>query len=203
MATHSRTRSSMTLDEFLRWTRIDEKPYLEYYDGRIEVKVSPKALHSVLEGRITEGLNAVAKPSKLGEAFPELRCTFAGRSIVPDVVFLTDEHIQVDDRGRYVDEILIPPDIQVEARSPRQSIRKTKEKLEHAVANGCPLGWFLDPYRETIDVFRPGLPPERLPADGFLDAAPVLAGFRISVSEVFGWLIYRKPIPDEPGVEPR
>ena len=42
MATHPRTKSSMTLEAFLRWPRIDEKPYLEYHDGRIEVKVSPQ-----------------------------------------------------------------------------------------------------------------------------------------------------------------
>jgi Uma2 family endonuclease len=203
MSTHSRTRSDMTLEEFLRWPRIDEKPYLEYHDGRIEVKVSPKALHSVLEGEIFDALNRVAKQSGSGRAFPELRCTFAGRSIVPDVVFLLHEHIQVDARGRYVDEILIPPDIQVEIRSPRQSMKKTKEKLEHAVANGCPLGWYLDPYRETIDVFRPGIEPERLPADGFLDASPVLPGFRIAVSEVFGWLMYTRPTQEDPEAGPQ
>ena len=203
MATRPRTRPSMTLEEFLRWPRIDEKPYLEFHDGRIEVKVSPKTLHSVLEDEITHALNRIARPAKLGRAFPELRCTFAGRSIVPDVTFLLEEHIQVDARGRYVDEIPIPPDIQVEVRSPNQSIKKTKEKLLHAVANGCPLGWFLDPYHDTIDVFRPGLPPERLPADGLLDASPVLPGFRVPVAEVFGWLIHNQPNPDEPGADPR
>ena len=39
----------MTLEEFLRWSRIDEKPYLEYHDGRIEVKVSPQRKHSLIE----------------------------------------------------------------------------------------------------------------------------------------------------------
>ena len=203
MATRSQTRQGMTLEEFLRWPRIDERPYLEYFDGRIEVKVSPKALHSVLEGGIFDELNRIARPTRIGLAFPELRCTFAGRSIVPDVVFLLDEHIEVDARGRFVDEITRPPDIQVEIRSPKQSIKKTKEKLAHAVANGCPLGWFLDPYRETIDVFRPGRPPECLAADGFLDGNPVLPGFRVAVSDVFGWLIYTRPQPDEPGAGPR
>ena len=193
MATRSQDRPSMTLDEFLKWPRIDEKPYLEYHDGRIEVKMSPRALHCVLEYAICEEMNRVAKPVRIGRAFPELRCTFAGRSIVADVVFLLDEHIEVDARGRYEDESMIPPDIHVEVRSPNQLIKKNKEKLALSIANGCPLGWFLDPYRETIDVFRLGLPPERLPSDGFLDASPILPGFRVAVAEVFGWLIYRDP----------
>ena len=198
MATHPRIRSGLSLEEFLQWPRIDEKPYLEYLDGRIEAKVSPQTLHSVLQGRILDRLNRQALPDKIGQAFPELRCTFAGRSIVPDVVFLLDEHIHVDARGRYVNEILTHPDIHIEIRSPKQSPKKTKQKLEHSISQGCPLGWYLDTDRETIDVFRPGLPPERLPADGFLDASPVLPGFRIAVSEIFDWLIYRKPDADQP-----
>jgi Uma2 family endonuclease len=198
MATRSSSKTGMTLEEFLQWPRIDEKPYLEYYDGRIEPKMSPKTFHSVIQDAILDGLNRVARPSRIGQAFPELRCTFAGLSIVPDVVFLLDEHIEVDARGRYMNDILIPPDIHVEIRSPGQSIKKSKEKLAHSIANGCPLGWFLDPDRETIDVFRPGLTAERLPVDGFLDASPILPGFRVAVDEVFGWLIYRKP-----GADPR
>jgi Uma2 family endonuclease len=196
MATRSQARTGMTLEEFLNWPRIDEKPYLEYFDGRIEPKMSPKTFHSVLQDEILAGLNRVARPTRLGRAFPELRCTFAGRSIVPDVLFLVEERIQVDSRGYFLNEILIPPDIHVEIRSPRQSIKKSKEKLAHSVANGCPLGWFLDPERETIDVFRPGQPPERLPDDGFLDASPILPGFRVAVAEVFGWLIHRRPEAD-------
>ena len=202
MATHPRIRSGLSLEEFLKWPRIDEKPYLEYLDGRIEVKVSPQAIHSVIQSGIFDQLNRFALPSKLGQAFPELRCTFGGKSIVPDVVFLLDAHIRVDARGRFVNEVTTHPDIHVEIRSPEQSPKKTRQKLDHSIANGCPLGWFLDPDRETIDVFRPGLPPERLPADGFLDGGPVLPGFRIAVSEVFGWLIYKKPATDQPGADP-
>jgi Uma2 family endonuclease len=198
MATRSQARTSMTLEEFLKWPRIDERPYLEFIDDRIEVKVSPQTLHSVLQDEILEGLNRVARPSRIGRAFPELRCTFAGLSIVPDVVFLLEKHIQVDAYGRYANDIQIPPDIHVEVRSRRQSIKKSQEKLAHSVANDCPLGWFLDPERETIDVFRPGQPPERRPNDGFLDANPILPGFRVAVAEVFGWLIHRKP-----GADPR
>jgi Uma2 family endonuclease len=196
MATRSQARTGMTLEEFLKWPRIDEKPYLEYFDDRIEAKMSPKTLHSVLQGEIFAELNRIARPTRIGRAFTELRCTFAGRSIVPDVVFLLDEHIEVDAQGLFVNEIMIPPDIHVEIRSPRQSIKKSKEKIQHSVDHGCPLGWFLDPDRQTIDVFRPRVPPERLPDDGFLDASPILPGFRVAVAEVFGWLIYRRPEAD-------
>ena len=53
------------------------------------------------------------------------------------------------------------------------------------------LGWLIDPERETIDVFRPGRPVERMAPDGVLDGEPVLPGFRLGVAEVFGWLELR------------
>jgi Uma2 family endonuclease len=203
MATHSRTRSSMTLEEFLKWPRIDEKPYLEYYEGRIEVKVSPQRKHSIIEMRLLDALSRFAEPSRLGLAFPELRCTFSGRSIVPDVVFQLDANIDCDASGEFVNEVFRPPDIHIEIRSPDQSVKKTREKLAHSVANGCPLGWYIDPERRTIDIYRPGIAPERLPAEGFLDGTPVLPGFRVPAAEIFGWLKYRTQGPADPGADPR
>jgi Uma2 family endonuclease len=183
----------MSLAEFLEWDRIDEKPYLEYLEGRIEVKVSPRALHSLIELRMLEALNRVAEPERRGVAFPELRCTFANRSIVPDVVFLLEDHIRVDANGDIVEEILAPPDVHIEIRSPKKSHRSSRDKLEHATANGCPLGWSIDPYNDAIEVYRPGRPVERLGAEGVLDGSPVLPGFRLSVGEVLGWRKFPKP----------
>jgi Uma2 family endonuclease len=203
MATHSRTQSIQTLEEFLRWQRINEKPYLEFIDGRIEVKVSAQRKHSAIAGKLAQVIDRFAEPLKLGLAMPELRCSFAGRSIVPDIVFHLDANIQTDDEGVFVNEVFIPPDIHIETRSPDQSVKKTKDKLTHSVANGCPLGWYIDPERRTIDVYRPGVAAERLSPDGFLDGAPVLPGFRLAVAEVFGWLKYRTQGPANPGADPR
>jgi Uma2 family endonuclease len=140
--------------------------------------------------RFLESLNGWAKPSRLGLALPELRCTFAGRSIIPDVVFLLREHIEIDDDGEPVNRIWRHPDIHVEIISPDQSVQKARRKLTHSTSNGCPLGWLIDPEKKqkTIDVFRPGRPPERVPTGGVLDGEPVLPGFRLPVAEVFGWL---------------
>ena len=190
MAVYPTTQTGMTLEQFLAWPRIDEKPYLEYIDGQVEEKVSPQTLHGMMELGIADLLNSAARPTRRGVAIPELRCTFAGRSIIPDVVFLSHDQIQVNDRRKFVNEILVAPDIHVEIRSPGQSTAATRRKLEFSLRNGCRLGWYLDPDNEMIDVFRPGVEPERLPADGFLDGAPVLPEFRVAVADVFGCLYY-------------
>ena len=193
MATSSPLRKSITLEQFL--ARPEQKPVLEYLDGRIEAKVSPQKKHSLMTLRLLERLNRIAEPAGLGLAWPELRCTFAGRSIVPDVVFLLETHIASDERGEPVNETSLPPDIHIEIVSPDQSVGRSREKLAHSTAHGCPLGWLINPERQWIDVYRPGQAPERLAPDGFLDGAPVLPGFRVSVPDVFGWLCLRPPAP--------
>jgi Uma2 family endonuclease len=186
MASRTRIREEMTLEEFLELP--EDKPYLEYIDGRIEAKVSPQKKHTEIAAELRNCFNAFAAPRKLGRAYVELRCTFAGRSIIPDVVFLLKDHIEIDEKGRPVDETPWPPDIHVEIISPEQSVTKSQGKLLHSTSNGCALGWLIHPDRETIDVYRPGRPAERIATDGILEGEPALPGFRLPVAEVFGWL---------------
>ena len=42
----------LTLDEFLRLPGIDERPYKEYIDGRVETKMSPRKKHSLVTLRL-------------------------------------------------------------------------------------------------------------------------------------------------------
>src|SRR5262249_15563919 len=104
MASPARVGETLTLEEFLRTPGIDERPYKEFIDGRIETKMSPQKKHGRLQKRLINHVDAYSEPRDLGETFPELRCTFAGRSIVPDVVFLLDEHIETDE-----DDVVLNP----------------------------------------------------------------------------------------------
>lgn len=193
MSAPTRPHAAPTLEEFLRRPDVDESPALEFLDGRIERKAVPRKKHSLLTMRLTARLNEAAEPIGRGLALPELRCTYAGRSIVPDVAFLLTEHIDLDDRGEPADETLRPPDLHVEILSPDQSSRSAHERLSHSTSHGCLLGWFFDPYARTIDVYRPGRPPERLGEGDALEGDPVLPGFRLPAAEVFGWLSLRPP----------
>ncbi len=186
MASLSQTRVGMTLEEFLKLP--EESPSLEFIDGRIEAKVSPQQRHGIIQFRLAAHLNHFVELRQIGLAFPELRCTFVGRSIVPDVVFLLREHIELDDRVSVVDETRLTPDIHVEIISPEQAVRTSHEKLVHSTAHGCPLGWLIHPYRETVDVYRPGRPAEKRGPGDVLEGDPVLPGYVLPVAEVFGWL---------------
>ncbi len=179
MASLSRTQVGMTLEEFLKLP--EECPSLEYIDGRVEK-------HGVIELKLAAHFNQFAEPRRVGMAFPELRCTFDGRSIVPDVVFLLKEHIELDEQGEVADVTPRPPDIHVEIISPEQTVRTSHEKLVHSTSHGCSLGWLIHPYRKTVDVHRPGQPIEKRAPGDVLEGDPILPGYVLPVAVLFGWL---------------
>ena len=192
MATAPELLEGLSLETFLRRPKIDDHPCLEYINGRIVAKLSPKLKHSAIQTLLAGTINPLAMPMGLGQAFTELRCTFDGRSIVPDVVFLLEDHIEIDEDGEFANDVLIPPDIHVEIISPKQGDAEADEKLRHSTAHGCSLGWLVHPARKTIDVYRPGSGPTRLGVEGILEGEPVLSGFRLPVVEVFEWLTRRR-----------
>ena len=183
-----RALKESTLESFLKRPEIDEQPYLEFIDGRIEAKVSPSFRHNVIAQDLVVVLNRFAAPRRLGLAVVELRCTFGGRSIVPDVVFLLKEHIVFDDRGELVDEVSQPPDLMIEILSPGQTLKKSREKIAFSMERGVPLGWLIDPKRKIVEIFRPDRPVARLGDEDALEGEPILPGFRVGVVELFGWL---------------
>ncbi|HEY9301995.1 MAG TPA: Uma2 family endonuclease, partial [Phormidium sp.] len=73
----------VTVEEFLKLP--ETKPAAELIKGEIIQKPMPQGEHSVLQGELCEAINRVTKAQKIAYAFPELRCTFGGDSIVPDV----------------------------------------------------------------------------------------------------------------------
>jgi Uma2 family endonuclease len=138
----------------------------------------------VIQEQLTMSLDAFSLPRGLGETFPELRCTFAGRSLVPDAVFLTTDHIQADSQGDLINETSQPPDIHIEIASPDQPAKRNRDRLQFSTTNGCLLGWLIDPERKTVEIF------------GSLEGGPVLPGYRLPLTELFEWLKVRgiKPL---------
>ena len=181
-------QATLTLDEFLELP--ETKPASEFWNGQTRQKPMPMTKHSAIQGGMTVKMTlaAEAKKPRLGRALPELRCTFAGRSVVPDIAYVRRERLPIESDGRLADRFLAAPDITVEIVSPEQSLFELVEKVGWCVQNGVQLGWLIDPDDQEILEFAPGAPPRRLPQDGALDGRDVLPGFRCSVAEVFSWL---------------
>ncbi|MGD1905537.1 MAG: Uma2 family endonuclease [Leptolyngbyaceae cyanobacterium] len=181
---------TLTLQAFLQ--QPETKPASEYIDGQIIQKPMPKGKHSLLQTRLSAVLNAALQPEQIAWAFVELRCTFGGRSIVPDVSVFTWPRIPCDANGEIANAIDTYPDWTIEILSPDQSQTRVTKNILHCLQHGTQLGWLIDPDEQTVLVY---LPPDQVkifdqPTD-VLPAAAFAANVRLTVSELFGWLVIR------------
>ena len=182
-------RPRMTLEDFLALP--EEEPALEYCDGVVTPKVSPKLHHGALQWAVAALVNYFAVPRRLARAFPETRATFGGASVVPDVSVYTWERIPVDEQGYVLDDFVTPPDIAIEIASPGQSRRKLAERCRWYVDNGVRVALLIDPRRATVAATRPGAEPRTYRRGQRIDLGDVIPGFALDLDELFGALRIR------------
>lgn len=179
------TTQPITLEEFLKLP--ETKPANEYIEGEIVQKSMPKTRHSRLQGRLIRAINEVVEEFKLAYAFPELRCTFGGRSIVPDIAVFLWEQIEFNDDDEPVDDVRIAPDWTIEILSPEQSSNRVTGNILHCIRHSCQLGWLLDPDDRSILVFLPKQAPELcIGSDRLL--VPEQIPLNLTAEQVFSWL---------------
>ncbi len=177
--------ASLTLEEFLTFP--ETKPPCEYIDGKIVQKPMPKTRHSRLQGKLMDAINKVTEAKQIAYAFPELRCTFGGRSIVPGIAVLRWQQIELDSNGEPLDDVLIAPSWTIEILSPKQSSNQVTGNIIHCLKYGCQLGWSIDPDNRSVLVFQPQKQPELFYQE---DSLRVLEGIELelTVAQIFGWL---------------
>ena len=178
----------ITLEEFLALP--ETKPASEYIDGKIIQKPMPKGKHSTIQGELTMALNSALKPQKTARAFPELRCTFGGRSTVPDVTAFTWNKIPRDANGEIADLFQAAPDWTIEILSPEQSQTRITRNILHCLDNGTQLGWLIDPKEQSVIVYFPQRKIAFFETATDILPVPDLAGaFQLTLGELFGWLL--------------
>ena len=140
-------------------------------------------------GSLGLAINTVLKPNHIARAYPELGCTFGGRSIVPDVAVFTWERIPRDENGEVSNTFAIAPDWTIEILSPDQSQTKVVRNILHCLAHGTQMGWLIDPEEKlvfvyfadrTLAVFETSS--DRLPVPTFAEV------FNLTIGQLFDWL---------------
>jgi Uma2 family endonuclease len=176
-----------TLEEFLKLP--ETEPASDFINGEIIQKPMPQGEHSLLQSELCEAINRVTKLQKIALAFPELRCTFGGNSIIPDVSVFRWERIPITSSGRIANRFEIHPDWAIEILSPEQGQTKLLGKLLHCSQHGTELGWLVNPVEESILIV---LPEQRVQILTGTAELPILSGIELvlSVEQVFGWLTF-------------
>src|SRR6476620_1826689 len=142
---------TLTLSEFLKLP--ETEPASEYINGQIIQKPMTQGKHSRIQCELVPAINVAVKNQKIGLAFPELRCTFGGRSIVPDVTVFTWERIPLDENRDVANVFETYPDWTIEILSPGQSQTKVTGNILHCLKNGTKMGWPIDPMVRSILIY--------------------------------------------------
>jgi Uma2 family endonuclease len=160
----------------------------ELVDG-VLVEKTMGAYESMLAMEIGAILRNWVKPRKVGTVLGAdgmLRLA-PGLVRIPDVAFLSMEKFP---NGRFPKGAIAPlaPDLAVEVLSPSNTKQEMNEKLSDYFSHGARLVWYVDPETRTIDVFTGLGLPRTLSESDTLDGGEMLAGFQLSIRELFAEL---------------
>jgi Uma2 family endonuclease len=178
---------SISLEAFLAMP--ETKPASEYVDGEIIQKPMPKGKHSRIQVRLASHANDRLETPKIATALTELRCTFGGRSTVPDIAVFTWSRIPRDETGDIANTFDAAPDWVIEILSPEQSPTKVTKNILHCLKHGCAMGWLIDPEDRSIVVYPAGQQAVFFDEAAQVILVPEFAGeMQLTVGELFGWL---------------
>ncbi len=177
----------LTLTEFLQIP--ETKPASEFIDGDIIQKPMPQGKHSTLQLDLGSSINLALKAKRIARAYSELRCTFGGRSIIPDISVFIWEHIPLDRDRKVANLFEIAPDWTIEILSPDQSQTKVIRNILHCLNHGSQMGWLIDPNEEIVFVYFSDRTFAIFEDKSALLPMPDFAeGLQLTVGELFSWL---------------
>ena len=77
------------------------------------------------------------------------------------------------------------PDFVIELVSPSDSLKKTQEKMQEYMENGCRLGWLINRKKREVEIYRPGQDVEVLQSHLTLSGENVLPGFVLNLQKIW------------------
>ncbi|MEH2284934.1 MAG: Uma2 family endonuclease [Nostoc sp.] len=181
--------SNLSLTEFLQLA--ETKPASEYIDEKIYQKPMPQGKHSRIQTRLSTEINQVSESEQKALALTELRCTFGGRSLVPDIAVFEWSRLVVDESGEIANKFEIYPDWIIEILSPDQSPNRVIDKIIFCINHGTKLGWFIDSNDKSVMVFQPNKLPEVKYNHDKLTVLNVLTDWEITPADIFSWLMVK------------
>ena len=152
----------------------------------VELPPSPMPSHGSTQSNAAGVVREFVRPRRLGVAFTETGFLISRNPDtvrLPDAAFVSARRLRGVGRPRGY--LPFAPDIAVEVVSPSATRAETHERALMWLDAGSALVWMLFPESRSATVYRPNGDITALGEDDILDAAPVLDGFSVRVSEFF------------------
>ncbi|MCC5600080.1 Uma2 family endonuclease [Nostoc favosum] len=109
----------------------------------------------------------------------------SGADRSPDVSWV--EKSRWDALTKEQKEKFIPlcPDFVIEILSPNDSLKKTQDKMQEYIENGCRLGWLINRKKQEVEIYRPGQDVEVLKSPQTISGENVLPGFVLNIQRIW------------------
>ena len=176
----------MTSDDLLAMP--DDGMRRELVNGELaELTPPPGQVHGETQLKTGMVLYGFVEPRGLGRVSTETGYRIAANPDTvraPDVAFVSARKI-AENRPRERGYLPFAPDIAVEVASPSDTESDMRRRALMWLEAGSEQAWILYPNTLSARVYRSPLDVAELGPDDILDAAPVLDGFRVKVSELF------------------
>lgn len=109
----------------------------------------------------------------------------SGANRAADAAWITPEQMATLTAEQRKKFLPLCPFFVIEVRSPSDTLKKQQDKLEEWIANGCKLGWLIDPESMQVHVYRPGQPVQVLDSPQSISGEPELPGFVLDLEPVW------------------
>ncbi|HEY0546316.1 MAG TPA: Uma2 family endonuclease [Pyrinomonadaceae bacterium] len=103
----------------------------------------------------------------------------------PDVSWIRRERVEALTEKQQEGFAPICPDFVLELRSPSDTVKAVRQKMEEYIANGAQLGWMIDPFSKRVYIYRPQQAVECLENPETVAGDPLLPGFVLNVREIW------------------
>lgn len=180
-------QTPLTDDELLRFSEGNEVVWIEREpDGTLYVK----PIWATIEGGMFADI--IGDLGRWTEA--DGRGTMLGRCgyLLPDgsmrgaaiswVLKERMEHLSPEELRGYP---RLAPDFIVEVMSVFDDPVYLRRKMHQWIANGVQLAWLIEPEEQTVTIYRPGQPPERLTHPTSVHGTNPIAGFELTMSRIW------------------
>lgn len=178
----------MTQDQFFDFCQINEdKRFERTAKGELIVMAPCGGDSEFREAEVCIQLGVWAKSIGGGKVFGSSGGYILpnGGNRSPDASWISPEQfssLTVEQRRKFLP---LCPFFVIEVRSPSDVLKTLKEKMEEYIANGCQLGWLIDPDTMQVHVYRPGQPVQALDNPANISGDPELPGFVLDLEPVW------------------
>jgi Uma2 family endonuclease len=178
---------TLTLLEYETLEEADDER-IELMRGRAVREPAPGGVHGVVLIRLAHALHSHVSERSLGLVLVETGVRYPGEPPTvrrPDIAFIAADRLPATTPTSFWQTV---PDLAIEIVSPNDRWTVVQQKLGVDLAAGVRAVWIIDPRARSLTVHATAFPPRVVHAGEVLEAGDIIAGFRVSVGDLFAGL---------------